>query len=134
MQMLPLLLRAADMALPTTDHDLRKYWLGSVGIRDDGTLVSSKNGEMNISTTVKNFQVYANSHAEGRLLRKLGMHGEVYVARVSKKDKSLAMARPCPMCQTRLRAAKVSKVYYTINNNQYGIWYPDSDTDRVYTV
>lgn len=132
--MLPSLVQAAQIAIPNNDSDLRKFWLGAVGIRDDGVTVSAKNGAITYSTSVEYYNLNPHSHAEGRLLRKLGKNGVVYVARVSKGDGNMAMARPCHMCQIRLRSAKVKKVYYTINNSQYGVWYPESDTDRVYTV
>lgn len=129
--MLNLLHQAAQIALPSIDKDYRDFWFGCIGIREDGVMVSSKNGAASFRTTIKSYQLLPSSHAEGRVLRKLGKGGIIFVARVSKKDRSLVMARPCGMCQTRLRAYKVNKVYYTINDNQYGIWYPDSDTDKI---
>lgn len=132
--MLNLLHQAAQIALPSTDRDHRDYWLGCVGVREDGTTVASKNGAVEFRTSVKSYQLLPTSHAEGRVLRKLGKGGTIFVARVSKKDRSLVMARPCGICQVRLRSFKVLKVYYTINDNQYGIWYPHSDTDKICRV
>ena len=132
--MIELLRQAALVSLPSSDNDNRNFWLGCIGIRDDGALVSSKNGAVEFSSTVENYQLVPSSHAEGRVLRKLGKGGIIYVSRVSRKDRSYAMARPCPMCQVRLKAFDVKKVFYTINNIQYGVWYPDSDTDRIYKV
>ena len=132
--MLPLLLKAAEVALPTTDDDPRNFWLGCVGIRDDGVMVSAKNGATEFSDQVESYQLVPNAHAEGRVLRKLGKNGTLFVARVSRKDRSLAMSQPCGMCQVRIRAANVKKVYYTINDSQYGIWLPDTDKYRIYTV
>lgn len=129
--MLDLLHQAAQIALPSTDKDYRDYWLGCIGIRTDGVQVSAKNGAAAFHTTVKSCHLLPESHAEGRVLRKLGGGGEVFVARVSKKDGSFAMARPCKMCQIKLRAAKVVKVYYTIDNDTYGIWLPNSNTDKI---
>lgn len=129
--MISLLRQAAVVALPTHDYDHRDYWLGAIGIREDGVLVSAKNGAVEFNTTVKNHQLLPSSHAEGRVLRKLGKGGIVFVARVSKKNGQLAMALPCSVCQTRLRAFKVRKVYYSINNTQYGIWDVKKDTHRV---
>jgi len=132
--MLPLLQLAAEVSLPTSDNDPRNFWLGCVGIREDGVQVSARNGATEFSYEVESYQLVPNSHAEGRVLRKLGKCGVLFVARVSRKDRSFAMSQPCGMCQVRIRAAKVKKVYYTINDNQYGIWLPDSDTYRIYTV
>lgn len=132
--MLPLLELAAEIALPTSDTDPRNFWLGCVGIRDDGVQVTARNGATEFSDQVENYQFLPNAHAEGRVLRKLGKCGILFVARVSRKDRSFAMAQPCGMCQVRIKAAQVKKVYYTINSNQYGIWTPESDTYRIYTV
>jgi cytidine deaminase len=132
--MLDFLYQAAQIALPSVDKDYRDYWLGCVGIREDGVIVYSKNGAVEFRASVKSYQLHSTSHAEGRVLRKLGRAGTVYVARVSKKDGSLAMARPCGMCQIKLRAAKTLKVYYTINDNQYGVWYPSTDTDKIFKL
>jgi len=130
--MLSLLRQAAAISLPTTKNDPRGFWLGCIGIREDGVQVSARNGAVEFHDTIENYHLVPSSHAEGRVLRKLGKNGIVYVARVSRKDGSLAMARPCGMCQVRLRSWKVKKVFYTINETQYGVWYPDSDTDKIY--
>lgn len=133
-RMPPQLLMAAKIALPTTDNDHRNFWLGCVGVRHDGVMVSAKNGASEFSESVQQYQLQPNAHAEGRVLRKLGRRGVVYVARVAKKDGKLAMSMPCPMCQVRLRGMQVNKVYYTINESQYGIWYPETDKHTIYTV
>ncbi len=126
-----LLFQASQVALPSTDKDYRDYWLGCVGVREDGAIVSAKNGAAEFHTTVRSCHLLPDSHAEGRVLRKLGKCGNIFVARVSKKDGSLAMAMPCPMCQIRIRSFKVKKVHYTINPHQYGVWDVKKDTHRV---
>lgn len=126
-----MLLLAAKVALPSIDNDPRSFWLGCVGIRKDGVIVYSKNGSSQFQEHIEYHQFNANAHAEGRTLRKLGKYGTIFVSRVAKKDRGLAMSSPCMMCRTRIKSAKVSKVYYSINNEQYGIWYPDSDYDKV---
>lgn len=132
--MLNMLLKAAEIALPNDNNDARNFWLGCVGIRQDGAIVCSKNGSVKFSTSIENYQLMPSSHAEGRVLRKLGKCGIVFVSRVAKKDGSLTLARPCPMCQVRLRAFQVQKVFYTINQTQYGVWFPESDKDKIYTI
>lgn len=129
--MIEMIKLAGKISLPTTTFDPRGFWLGCVGIRQDGALVSAKNGAVH-STCVDNYQHMPSAHAEGRVLRKLGKGGTLYVARIAKSTKEYAMARPCPMCQTRIKAFGVKKVYYTINPEQYGIWTPSNDTDKVY--
>lgn len=131
--MLDLLKQAGQIALPTTDDDPRNFWIGCIGIRGDGATVISRNGAV-FESAVDNYQLMPLSHAEGRVLRKLGKGGTVYVSRIAKKDGKFAMARPCGMCQTRLRALEVDRVYYTINHNQYGVWYPKEDQDKVFEV
>jgi hypothetical protein len=132
--MLDFLLEAAELAIPTSKSDPRSFWLGAIGIRKDGALVSSRNGAVSFSSSVDLANVNVVSHAETRLLRKLGKDGIIFVSRVLRKDRSLAMARPCPDCQLKIRAHRAKKVYYTINDNQFGVWFPKEDKDRVYTV
>lgn len=120
----PLLLEAARRALPTVDEDLRLFLLGAVGERDDGKLVFSKNGAARVSTPFYQYFCPPRSHAESRLVRKLGLNGIVYVARVAKENKDkivLKMARPCDSCRVRLESAKVRKVYYSIDDSSYGV-------------
>lgn len=131
--MLDLITLAGKIALPTTDKDPRSFWLGCIGIRRDGVLVFSKNGASH-STNTEEYMNMPTVHAEGRVLRKLGKGGTIYVARIAKGTKQLAMARPCQMCQTRLKAANIGKVYYSINDKQYGVWYPNNDTDRIFNT
>jgi len=115
------LLLAAKIALPPNQYDKRAYWLGCIGIRNDGTRVYSRNGAV-YSTSTFSYKLIPDSHAEGRILRKLDTESIIYIARVSRKDHSLAMSKPCGMCRTRIRAKGVKKVYYTINQNCYGVW------------
>lgn len=132
--MLDMLRKAAEAALPSHDNDQRNFWLGCIGIRDDGAIVSAKNGAVESSVTVEHYQLIPSAHAEGRLLRKLGHNGIIYVARVSRQDRSYKMSAPCPMCATRIKSFGVRKVYYTINNNQYGVWDVRKDTHRVFDI
>jgi tRNA(Arg) A34 adenosine deaminase TadA len=129
--MLEMLRLAAKIALPTTIGDARNFWVGSIGIRRDGVLVSAKNGAV---TDLDDYQLIPNSHAEGRVLRKLGKHGILFVARVAKGSQLLALSAPCSMCSVRIRSLKVKKVYYSINQYQYGLWDVCRDTHRVFNT
>jgi hypothetical protein len=131
--MLTLLLQAAKVAMPTDENDPRSFLLGCVGIRKDGVIVSAKNGAVQSSTT-ENYQKIPSSHAEGRCLRKLGYGGVVFVARVSKRDNNLAMARPCFFCRIKLRSKYVEKAYYTIDPNHYGVLYLKNEIDRIFEI
>lgn len=128
-----MLKKAGQIALSTIPDDPRNFLIGCVGVRDDGTIVSAKNGAV-FSTTVDNYQLLPGAHAEGRVLRKVGKGGTMYVTRIAKANGAWAMARPCGMCQVRIRSADIVRVYYTINPTQYGVWFPDADTDVVYDV
>ena len=131
--MIRLLKRAGEFAIPTNKGDLRNFWIAAIGIRHDGVVVIARNGAVSDSDD-ENYQLIPTAHAEGRVLRKLGKGGTVYVSRIAKKDGKFAMSRPCPTCQTRLRSLDVKRVFYTINNNQYGIWLPKKDQDKVFNV
>lgn len=129
--MIDFLKQAAKVALPTQPNDSRHFWLGCIGIRDDGAIVSSKNGAMLFSSTIEDYQRVPTSHAEGRVLRKLGRDGILFVARVSRQDGSLKMSMPCVVCSNCIRAHKVNKVFYTINPIQYGIWNVKKDIHTI---
>lgn len=130
--MLKLIEMAAKIALPTEyASDRRGFFIGAVGIREDGALVSAKNGAVEFEGTVENYQLIPNAHAEPRVIRKMGKRGTLYVARVLKGTKSLAMSRPCIICLPFLRAFQVQKCYYSINDYQYGILDVEKEFDRV---
>lgn len=121
---------AAKVAKPNSNKDPRNFWLGCIGIRNDNVIVSSKNGPV-FCTDSYVYQTIPDSHAEGRVLRKMDRGGTLYVARVHKNDGSLAIARPCIVCQIRIKAKGIKKVYYSINDFQYGIWNVKDDFDIV---
>jgi len=122
---------AAKIALPTHINDQRSFWVGSVGIRKDNVFVFARNGAVRCLDS-DDYQVIPSAHAEFRLGAKLGKYGIVYIARVAKKDGSLAMSRPCGVCQVRLRSLKVERAYYSINNFQYGCYFVQEDKDVIY--
>lgn len=130
--MLDYLKMAAKIAVPTDENDPRSFWLGAIGIRSDGVMVSSKNGAVFYTSSSKR-KIIPGTHAEVRCVYKCDKGSTIYVARVARGTRQLAMSRPCRTCQSVLKSKKVAKVYYTINNHQYGIWYPDRDTDFVVT-
>ena len=61
----------------------RRYRLGAVGIRLEGTLVVSSN----ISTR----RPHRNVHAESRVTKKLNAGSVVYVVRISRRNKVLLL-------------------------------------------
>jgi len=123
---------AAKVALPTDDQfDARNFLIGSAGIRSDGAIVVAKNGAT-YSSEIESYRSIPLAHAEVRLLRKLGMGGTVFVARVSRLNGGWVMSRPCQMCRLFLKSKRTKKAYYTINESQYGIWDVMQDKDRVF--
>lgn len=126
-----LLFLAAKFALPRIPNDPRNYHLGCVGIRADGVLVSSQNGA--VSGCVKKHTRHSlpEVHAEVRVIKKLGKYGTIYVARVNKINNGFTMAKPCKMCETLIRSAKVNKVYYSISDSEYGIWFVKKNIHKI---
>ena len=112
--MLQLLRLAGKAANPNTDH-YRTAFVGAVCVRLDGVLVSSRNG-----STSSNSEKIPSAHAEARIVNRSGYGAIIYVARV-RRDGSLAMAKPCSRCEASMRSMRVKKVYYTINETEYGV-------------
>jgi len=108
-----MLTMAAEVAKDNPErYDNRSFWLGAVGLRNDGVIVTAKN----IAST----DVVPTHHAEARVIRKLTPDSIIWVARVSKMDGTWTMARPCSGCQRRMRTAGVRKVVYTIGPEEWG--------------
>ncbi len=115
------MLNAAAMAAIQNSErsiDIRTFFLGSVGLRNDGVIVSSRN--------VASRDVALTHHAEARLSRKLTPNSEVWVARI-RKNGEWAIARPCESCQNKLRMAGVSRVVYTIGPSEWGVLHLNDD-------
>ena len=92
--------------------DLRDFLVGAIGERMDGVTVYSRNG----SALNKTPEI----HAESRLCRKLGKNAPVvYVARYSKNNGELAMAKPCEHCMNILKAFKVKLVVYSTGPDSF---------------
>ena len=110
-----MLLEAAAVAIRKTvkESDKRSYFLGAVGMRRDGVIVSSKN--------LPARDHVPDHHAETRLIRKMTPGSTVWVARVTRRDGQWAMAKPCPGCEIRLKAAGIKRIVYTIGPNEWGV-------------
>jgi len=107
-------------------NDFRNFYVGAVGIRSDGAVVSATNGPAVLNEKEKSKgrkHSFPQAHAEYRLCRKLDVGAIVFVYRVKRGSKKVGKARPCEDCQRVLRAVGVSKVYYTINEFEYGVMY-----------
>lgn len=108
-----MLMLAAKIAMNRNGRDSRSFLLGAVGQRNDGVIMTARN----ISAT----DCAPNHHAEARLTKKLTPDSVVWVARISRRDGSWALARPCQGCQMRMRRTGVRKVFYTISPNEWGV-------------
>jgi len=115
--MLPLLLLAVKVANPLIDRH-RKALIGCIVQRADGCLVSSRNG-----STPSPCGKSPTCHAERKAIRKSDYGATLYVARVTKNNE-IAMAKPCASCLVALRSKRVKRVYYTINEKEYGVLIP----------
>lgn len=93
-------------------QDRRAFLLGAVGRRYDGALISACNGPTDHPNRT--------AHAEYRASRKMDRGSILYVVRLLRSNKSLAIAKPCKSCQKALIARGVSKVYYSINEREFG--------------
>lgn len=120
-----------DLAIRIAQFNNHKsYCFGAVGIRSDGVMVCARNGQ-SFSTKVDSvFIKNIKSHAEGRIVRKLNIGSIIYVARVTKENE-VSLAKPCKGCSCIIKSKKISKVYYTIDNNYYGVWFPLEDKDYI---
>lgn len=116
----PLITLAASVAVPKINNDPRNFWLGAVGVRTDGVIVSAKNGACKESLAQGSGWSFPQCHAEFRCVKKMDRGGIVYVARVA-RDGSLAMAKPCRDCETLLRNKGIRRAYYSIGPTEYGV-------------
>lgn len=91
----------------------RRAYVGVIGVRADGKIVSSFNGCAG--------NRYAPAHAEARLSRKLDVGSIVYVARTRRDNGVISMARPCKNCYMVMKHRGVAKVIYTISENEWGV-------------
>lgn len=90
----------------------RSFFLGCVGIRgSDQKIVVSFNGKSKIPER--------SAHAEFKCSRKLTPGSVIYVARIYKNG-DLAIAKPCRSCIQALKNKGVTKVYFSINNFEFG--------------
>jgi cytidine deaminase len=108
------------LVVAVSKNDYRDFLIGAIAIRKDGTKVASSNGPAMISG-IKQKSFFSKAHAESRLCRKIDKGAIIFVIRVGKKDKQFKMAKPCNTCQVLLKSKKVSKIYYTISNAEYGV-------------
>ena len=112
---LKMLKMAASIAQKSRDkyhQGGQEFHLGAVGVRKDGATVHAHN-------SYRRGALSPLSHAEYRILSRLGRGETLYVARVLHDD-SWGMARPCSGCMEAMKNRGVKKVIYTIGPDEYG--------------
>lgn len=82
---------------------------------------------------------FINTHAEVdailKVRNKIDLTGcKIYVARYKPGQKEIGMARPCATCSIVLKRYGISRAYYTIDENHYGIMTVNSSTDKIVRV
>jgi hypothetical protein len=95
----------------------RDYWIGAVGIRKDGTIVSAHNG----LSTIHGDLIIKCAHAEQRLARKLDKGAVVYVAR-TRVNGDIAPIEPCKNCRRILRSKGIRYVHCLMSENSWKTW------------
>lgn len=126
----PLLLLAGKVALTARDIHYKNFVFGGVCVRKDGAITVATNGAVQ-SSQVSDYRMIPNAHCEGRLLLKADQGATLYITRLLKKDRSMAMSRPCAVCRARILARKINKVFYTIDPFHYGIWNVATGEERI---
>lgn len=79
---------------------------------------------------------FINTHAEVdailKVRNKIDLTGcKIYVARYKQGQKQVGMARPCATCEIVLRRYGISRAYYTIDENHYGVMNVSNNTDKI---
>ncbi len=116
---------AAQQAVPNRKDDLRNALVGCVIRRDDGVLVSARNGSSRGARS-------PDSHAEARCARKADVNSVAYVARVL-RDGTVGCARPCKSCRVRMRSRGVRDVMFTVGPNSWGRMRLHDESECVWT-
>ena len=98
--------------LAFSKKDGRTFFLGAIGIRKDGKIVTAINGSSKIPNR--------KAHCEYRLTSKLDVGSIVYLVRI-RRDGMFGNSKPCPNCQKVLRTTGIKRVYYSIANDEYGV-------------
>jgi tRNA(Arg) A34 adenosine deaminase TadA len=112
--------------IATRRKDGRSFYLGSVGIRSDGTIVEACNGPTPTPQP--------KAHAEHKVSKKMDYGGVIYTARVLQSTGSFVNARPCLNCIRAMKARKIKRCYYTISENEFGMIDLDKWDERNYAI
>ena len=86
----------------------QRYMVGAAGLRVDGAIVHAHNTSRGL--------VSPDTHAEARLLRRLGQDAPIVVVARWMRSGRLGLAAPCRGCVARLRARGVRIVWFTTDD------------------
>lgn len=111
--------------LTIAKKDERSFLIGSIARRSDGALVSAINSASEYPNRLL--------HSEYKISKKCDVGSVIYVCRVRLLDGTFGTARPCQPCRKCLISRGVSKVYYTISQNEFGTINLKTMTERTYT-
>ncbi len=113
-----------------------KFWLGSVITKGGKSPISFGWNKMrsNPETLGEDFwksTIDAEIDAMKKCNEETLKGATIYVARITKGGRELAMARPCHRCEAEIRRVGIKTVIYTINPYQFGVWriYADQSND-----
>lgn len=100
-----------------------KFRMAAMVVKSGRVLSTSTNYNKRSPSTPPNRW---STHAEIRAMRSASdtKDATLYVARLSKNG-SYATARPCAWCMEHILTAKISRVVYTINNNNHSSFYTE---------
>jgi len=80
----------------------------------------------------KPFWTHAELDAIQKVRRKSDLTGaKIFVARLTPVRKLLGMSRPCESCEVLAQNYGIKRVYYTIDDNHYGIMNVVDSTDKI---
>jgi len=120
--------RTIEIAKSSMDHSDNRFYLAAVGTNNN-TIICHSNNLMGKShpTQARHARNAGNPHAIflhaeiGCIIRGKGYIDTLFVARIY-RDGTLGLAKPCPICMLAIKEKEsgIKKVWYTINNNEYG--------------
>lgn len=100
----------------------RKGLLGAV-ITNGNRIIAAKPNSYKTHTKLLKYSEFPFLHAEASTILHAGISNlsgnDLFVLRI-KRDNSIAMAKPCEMCQELIKQARLRRVYFT-NENGLGV-------------
>lgn len=109
----------------TFEFDKRlDFWLLSMIVSGGRVLSIASNGRKRTGFVDAYYAQHCNSHSELAAIRnvrkKVDLRGaKIYVVRV-KRNRTVALARPCEMCQELLRSYGINRAFYSIGPDEFG--------------